>query len=284
VPRTRTFALSTHLFEDQRLTRDHLRDVKAAGFGAIELAATRTHFDYHSESSAADLRGWLADTGLTLDAVHAPVAERFGGGRPVERLNLASSDAAQRQHALDEATRALQMARQLPFATLVVHAGLAKTAQTAAGESSRDGVRRSIETLAEAAEPLGVRIAVEIIPNELSRASSLVHFVEDVLESGTVGICLDLGHAQLESDVADVIDIVSEHVIAVEAHDNRGRTDDHLVPFEGMIDWPGAMTALQKVGYDGVVTFEVTARGSTKETLGRAKAARERIERLLTDL
>lgn len=284
MPRSRSFAVSTHLFHGQRLTRDHLRDVSAAGFDGIELFATRTHFDFHNESSIADLRGWLAQTGLTLVAVHAPVAGSYAGGRWGDQLNLASADAAQRQQALDETTLALQIARRLPFEALVVHAGIPRTRQATAGDNSRDAARRSIDALATMAEPLGVRVAVEVLPNELSRTGLLVHFVENALETRGVGICLDFGHAQLEGDVVDAVETVSEHLIAVHVHDNRGRADDHLLPFDGVIDWPGAMTAMQKVGYEGPVTFEVTAKGSTKDTLIRAKAARERIERLLADV
>ena len=38
-----------------------------------------------------------------------------------------------------------------------------------------------------------------MIPNELSRAGSLVHFVEQVLDTADVGICLDVGHAHIDS-------------------------------------------------------------------------------------
>ena len=69
----------------------------------------------------------------------------------------------------------------------------------------------------------------------------------------------------------------------VHVHDNRGRTDDHLVPFEGTIDWPGAMTAIQKVGFDRTMMLEIAAHGSTKDTLARAQKARKRMERLLAD-
>ncbi len=152
------------------------------------------------------------------------------------------------------------------------------------GDNNRDAARRSVNALATLARPLGVNIAVELIPNELSRAGSLVHFVEDVLDAGAASICLDLGHAHLEGDVVDTIETVSEHIAAVHAHDNRGRADDHLLPFEGTMDWPAAMTALQKVGYDGTVILEIAPLGSTKETLGRARTARARMERLLADL
>jgi sugar phosphate isomerase/epimerase len=284
VPRSRSFGVSTHLYHSQQLNRDHLREIGSAGFDAVELFATRTHFDYLSDTAVADLQGWLADARLELVSVHAPVSESFVAGRWGSLLNLASADNAKREHAAGEATRALQIARRLPFRTFVVHAGITRMQQQAPGETTRDAARRSIEELAGVAKPLGVTIAVELIANELSRAGSLVHFVEDVLEAGAASVCLDLGHAHLDGDVVDTIETVSEHIALVHAHDNRGRNDDHLLPFDGTIDWEATVTALQKVGYDGTIVLEVTPQGSSKDTLVRAKAARARMERLLTTL
>ncbi len=62
----RQYALSTHLFHDQRLARRHLQEAAAHGFGAIELFATRTHFDYHDAAAVAALGEWLRETGLAL--------------------------------------------------------------------------------------------------------------------------------------------------------------------------------------------------------------------------
>ena len=128
-----------------------------------------------------------------------------------------------------------------------------------------------------------ISLAVEVIANELSRAGSLVHFLEDVIDVTGPGVCLDLGHAHLDGDAIDIIETVAEHLITVEVHDNQGRNDDHLVPFDGTVDWPGAVTSLQKVGYEGPLMFELTPRGPAKETLVRAKKAREKLERLLSD-
>ena len=83
--------------------------------------------------------------------------------------------------------------------------------------------------------------------------------------------------------MADPRFAVAGHVITTHVHDNRGRTDDHLVPFEGTIDWPAAMTAVQKVGYDQTLLFEIGAHGSTKDALTRAQNARKKLERLLAD-
>jgi sugar phosphate isomerase/epimerase len=284
VPRSRSFGISTHLYHGQRLNRDHLREIGGAGFETVELFATRTHVDYHSDAAIADLQQWLAEARLVLGSVHAPTAERFTAGRFGPALNLASPDAVVREHALDEATRALHIARRLPFEVLVVHAGVPRAMQAAAGDNSRDGARRSIEALAAEARPLGVTVAVELIPNELSMAGSLVYFVENVLEAGAASVCLDMGHAHLDGDLVESIETVSEHIALVHAHDNRGRNDDHLLPFDGTIDWPAAMTVLQKVGYDGTVVLEIGPQGSTKDTLARAQAARGRMNRLLTAL
>jgi sugar phosphate isomerase/epimerase len=278
------FSLSTYLYRGERLGRDRLREIRGAGFETIELFATRAQVDYHHDPATADFQQWLADAGLTLESVHAPTSEHWPPGGSGTPLNLASPDGALRAHALEEVMRALQIARRLWFSTFVVHAGEVRTPRSPAGDNSRDGARRSIEALAEAADPLGVRVAVEVIANELSKPAPLVHFIEDVLEAGAVSICLDLGHAHLEGDLMDAIETVSEHLSLVHAHDNRGRRDDHLLPFEGTIDWPGAMVALQKVGYEGAIVLEPGAREPQRETLARARAARRRLEQLLTTL
>ncbi len=278
----RKFGVSTHLYHGQRLGRDHLMEIAAYGFEAVELFATRTHFDYHNPAAIADLQEWLADAGLELHGIHAPVSESFVGGRWGPALSLASVDRDRRAQAVGEAERALHIARRIPVGVFVTHLGVPRAQQPPPGDNNRDAARRSVEELQQIAEPLGVRLAVEVIPNDLSRVGSLVHFVEEDLDGVDVGICLDFGHAHMDGDLVDAIETVSGHLIATHVHDNRGRADEHLVPFDGTIDWPGVMTAVQKVGYDGTLLLELATHGSPKATLVRAQQARARMERLLT--
>jgi sugar phosphate isomerase/epimerase len=294
--RKRQFGISTHLYHGQRLCRDHLLEIAAHGFDCVEVYATRTHFDYHNPTAVAELQGWLADARLELSSVHAPTAESFTGGRWSGTLSIASTDPEARAHAVSETEKALHIARRLPVPVLVTHLGIPRSqrADTRVGPhgegvaadprvrpgDSRAAAKRSIEELLRIAEPLGVRIAVEVIPNELSRAGSIVHFVEHDLEG--VAICLDFGHAHLDGDVIDAVETVAEHLIATHVHDNRGRSDDHLLPFDGTIDWAGTLLAVQKIGYDGPFTFEIVPNGSTKETLAKARRTREQMEKLLT--
>jgi len=280
VARKRQFGVSTHLYHNLRLSRDHLVEIAAHGFETVEVFATRTHFDYHNPAAIADLQQWLAESELELHGIHAPIGESYIAGRWGPPLTIASADPDARAHAMAEAELALHIARRIPVEVLVTHLGLPRTQQPAAAESGRDAGRRSIE--------LGVRVAVEVIPNELSRVGSLVHFIEedldlDALGAPEVGICLDFGHAHMDGDLLDAIETVSGHLITTHVHDNRGRADDHLVPFEGTIDWPAALTAVQKIGYDGALLFEIGAHGPARETLKKARKARERMEKLLND-
>lgn len=279
--RKRRFGVSTHICHGQRLGREHLIDIGAHGFEQVELFATRTHFDYHNTNSIADLQGWLAESRLELHSVHAPVGESFTNGRWGPLLSLASPDPEARDYALAETERAIHIARRIPYKVLVVHLGLPKTAASLPGENSRDAARRSLEALARMAEPLGVALAVEVIPNDLSRPASLVHFVETVAEGLRLGICLDFGHAHMAGDLVDAVETVSEHLVATHVHDNRGRIDEHLLPFDGTIDWPAALTAVQKVGFEGTLMFEVGQQGPARGTLQKLKDIRGRLEKLL---
>ena len=74
------FGISTHLYHDQRLSREHLAQIAGYGFEAVELFATRSHFDYSNAASIDELARWLKETGLVLHSIHAPIFESFGAG------------------------------------------------------------------------------------------------------------------------------------------------------------------------------------------------------------
>jgi sugar phosphate isomerase/epimerase len=274
------FGISTHLYHGRRLERDHLAQIASHGFEAIELFATRTHFDYHDPAAIDALAGWLSETGLTLNSIHAPIATGVRDGKWGEGYSNAVADNVRRQAAVREAEAALQIARRIPFDALVVHLGT-PTAKSAPGDNNRAAGFRSAEEICRLAEPLGVRVALEVIPNDLSSAASLVTLLERDLESPTAGICMDFGHAHLMGDVADAVETAAEHLIATHVHDNRGREDDHLAPYLGSINWDMALMTMQKIGYDGTFLMELADTGAPATVLEQAQRARERFERTL---
>jgi sugar phosphate isomerase/epimerase len=273
------FGISTHLFHEQRLSRDHLALIAAHGFEAVEVFATRSHFDYHDPAAITQLAGWLTETGLALHGIHAPIADRLlPGDHWGEAISNAVSDPAKRQAAVREADAALNVARQIPTEVFVVHLG---TPTAKGGENNRTAAFRSVEEICRLAEPVGIRVALEVIPNPISDAASLVDMLEKDLDAPRTGICLDFGHAFLMGDVADTIETVAEHLITTHVHDNNGKKDDHLVPFEGRLNWDIALMTMQKVGYDGTYLMELANTGSPAAVLEQARAARARFDKLM---
>jgi len=279
------FGISTHIYHERRLERDHLSQVAGYGFEAIELFATRSHFDYRDPSVVATLSQWLAETGLTLHGVHAPIMDTFSSERTSQGAGTTYSNAAgaqaRREAAVRETEAALQIARRIPFDVLVLHLGT-PTVMNNPDDNHRGAALRSLEEICVRAEPLGVRVAVEVIPNRLSDAASLAALLENDLDSRIAGICLDFGHAHLMGDVADALETAAEHVIATHIHDNHGREDEHLVPYRGSIDWDLALVTLQKIGFDGTYLMELAGAGDPARILEDARRARQKFERALS--
>ena len=238
------FGVSTHLYRSERLALAQLSDIASHGFDAIELFAARPHFDHQDPRAIEALAGWLRASRLDMPSVHAPLAD---------------------------AAAVLEIARQIPFRFLVVHAPL---------DAGRPAALRSLEELHHAAQSLGVRLALEVMAGGTSSADALVDLIEGELDGLDFGICMDVGHAFMTGDTADAIDSASGYLVTTHLHDNRRRHDDHLVPFEGGIDWASTMMAFEKIGYDGVLMFEARSQGSPHGVLERAARARKRLEEL----
>src|SRR4030095_2508084 len=122
------FGVSTHLFHEHRLSRDHLVHIAAHGFEVVELFATRAHFDYKSPEALAEVAECLSDTGVTLHSIHAPIVERMQNGRWVGAFSNASSDESRRKQAVAEAQAAMAVAAQILVRYLVLHPGGANSA------------------------------------------------------------------------------------------------------------------------------------------------------------
>ena len=255
--------------------------IAAHGFEAVEVFATRSHFDYHDAHAIAELADWLTDTRLALHSMHAPLFDGIKAGRWVGSYSNASGDEPRRAAAIAEAKATLQVARYIPYRYLVVHLGMPAAEQVPPRDNQPAAARRSVEELVALAADVNVRVALEVIPNPLSSASALVRLIEDDLDGLDVGVCLDYGHAHLMGDLGDAIETLSGHLWTTHVHDNDGKRDDHLVPFAGTIQWDVAIMETQKIGYDGAMMFEVADTGNPVEVLERSVKGRERLEEMM---
>jgi len=286
------FGISTHLFHNERLTEAHLAAVKRHGFDRVEFFATKTHLDYTSDTETEKVRSWLSNTGVDAHSVHAPITNALKNGEWNEVWSNAAADAARRQIAIEETSRAMAFACAIGAKLIVTHLGVPDSMQAPGPDNDAGALSRSLSALASEARSCGLTLALEVIPNRLSTPEALVDRLEtssdasdDADEIVGHGVCLDVGHAHLMSGAVDAVETLGGHLVTTHIHDNAGKRDDHLVPFDGTINWSALVMALEKVGYDGVWMFEIAApEGSgpagAAAALAKAAAARARLEKL----
>ena len=277
------FSLSTHLFHGERLERHHLESVRDAGFMEVEVFATRSHIDYHDRGRVHEVREWLEDLGLRAGSMHGPICESFAGGRWGRSYSIASADGARRREGVDEIQAALDAARVLGAACMVVHLGLPNGQVIPPGDNDARALAKSLDEVSPMAAHAGVGLAFELIPNGLSTVDALLELI-DAEANQAHGLCLDTGHAHMMGGACDAVEALAGAIVTTHVHDNNGREDSHLVPFLGTIDWPATLASLWKVGYAGPLVFEVADRADPAGVLQRAVDARHRLQAILDDL
>lgn len=236
-------AVSTHVYVKERLHPGLLDGLARAGAQSIEIFAARQHLDYaNRKQHVREIADWFRSSGIPLNSVHSPMFGDYEFGRTgAPPVNVASTDRAGRIEAMDEVKRALEIAEQIPFRFLVQHLG---TPNESFDDRKFEAALTSVEHLRAFAKPLGVRILLENIPNELSTPDKLVDFI-NTAHFEDVGVCFDFGHAHIMSSVPEAFEIVKPHVQSTHVHDNEKIKDSHLWPGEGSINWKEAMELLR---------------------------------------
>jgi sugar phosphate isomerase/epimerase len=240
--------LSTYLFVHRKLTPNLLGQIAASGFAGVEVFCSRAHFDYASTEAVRELQRGLAEKNLFLHSLHSPTSRDLGptreGGAP---LSICEVERVRRIEAMDEIKRALDVAEIAPFRYFVQHLG---SSREEADERKRDAAFSSLEHLTLHARNSGVTIVLENTPSELGTPANLRSFVQETRLSG-LKFCFDVGHANLtegpaEKRLEQSFEPLRELVATTHVHDNHGEKDEHLLPYEGTVDWGAAMRLLAR--------------------------------------
>ena len=178
-------------------------------------------------------------------------AERLGQLRHQHTLifNQAHAPYARSGEILEEMlTRALQICHLLGIPILVVH--------PIPGTIEEN--HNAFLPYLKAAEAHRVVLAFENL-NEEGEMTDIADFTALVesFASPFAGICYDTGHAHMcGHDLVKDITMMGSHLVATHIADNRGESDEHLLPFYGTIGWEDVLAALSQIGYQGDLTYE----------------------------
>src|SRR6266480_1547769 len=245
--------LSTHLFVAEKLTIGRLESVISSGFERVEIFALKPHFDYQNKALVSALGSWFAEHGSFLHSIHTPFCMEYQARGEREWLSIANLEKLQRERAVDEIRRALELAEKISFPFAIVHMGAPDDPYTF---KHLDAVYYSLETLIPFARDRGVTLALENIPNQLSHLERMLTFFEETRLTG-IGICFDSGHSNLLANPAEEIKTAKGWIVTTHLHDNKGRKDEHLLPFEGSIEWPKVLESFEKIHYQGCLLLEL---------------------------
>ncbi|WP_239631761.1 sugar phosphate isomerase/epimerase family protein [Paenibacillus sp. H1-7] len=222
---------------------DHQKDVLAKSWEEEEAWA-------HRIRAAAD------ESGLPFTQMHGPVH-----GRSFREMVLGLNA----ESFLDMAKRSLRTASILGVPWVVLHASAISGNGESYGEVKEFNVK-FFRQLFPVMEQTGVGIALENFYDRAARphtarrtyCAMLDELVEliDTLDHPLVGACLDTGHAHEQGIHPNEIRKLGKRLKATHINDNDGLHDQHLLPYQGSIDWPAVMSALHDIQYEGDLTYE----------------------------
>jgi len=267
--------LSTYRFIHQPLGPTLLTEIARAGVPAIEVFCAQGHFSYRSQQAVAELAAALRENHLELHSLHSPTerdtAHERASGVPI---SISETERVRRIDAVDEVKRALEVAERIPFRYLVQHMG---HGHQAADPRKFEAAFNSLEHLVIFAKHRGVTIALENTPGELASPESLQEFIKET-HLKDLRLCLDTGHAHLEPGVSAAFEIMRAFLVTTHVHDNHGEKDEHLLPYEGTIDWDALLALFAGAPQPLPIVLELEKSASGGPTLDQARAVFDKLE------
>ncbi len=131
-----------------------------------------------------------------------------------------------------------------------------------------DWVRKNMAFLTPVVEygkEKGVKLCIENMPSEKESPDDHLYGscalnISSLAEKLNCGICWDTGHANISGyKQSEQLEVLKGRLDVLHIHDNNGVRDEHLVPFDGNVDWEDVAFGLRCCGFCGILDVEVTA-------------------------
>ncbi len=266
--------LSTYRYVRHPLESSLLAQIARADVPAVEIFCSAGHFSYGSSPSVRELGCALDENHLSLHSLHSPTERDAAFGRSGVPISISEPERVRRLDAVDEVKRALEVAERIPFKYLVQHMGQSRDA---ADSRHFDAAFNSLEHLAIFAKHRGVTIALENTPDELGSPESLLRFLKET-HLNDLKLCLDVGHAHIETKIDTAVEIMRERIVTTHIHDNHGEKDEHLLPYDGSIDWEALLSMISAAPNELPIVLELKEAANGDPSLDQIRASFDKID------
>lgn len=246
--------LSTFLFEDYKLL-SILPLYQEAGIEYLEIKPQKGHFDYQDPKYFDQVAKELRRNNLKVKSMHMPVS--------ATGVDISLIEEYDRVWSVREVEKTILALLRLNGEIIVVHPG--STLQEEKERKIRqEKSEKSLEEILKFCENWGIKIALEnTLPGKTGDNIVDILAMVKKFNSRNLGICLDTGHCHITSPlynhpgVVECLPEIKDYLIHLHLHDNLGKEDEHLLPFEGNINWIALVKELRKIDYQGILMFEI---------------------------
>ena len=204
--------------------------------------------------------------GIAVNQMHMPYPNYVPGGS--RELNDYLRDVV--------APKSMELCAFFGCPYIVVH-GFKLARFLGSEEREWEQTERFLDLLAPMARERGITICIENLYDGLGghmvegpccnaeKSAARIDRMNEKYRAEVLGFCFDTGHANLVGlDFERFLTVLGPRLKALHIHDNDGIGDLHQIPFtftktrenRPSTDWEGFVRGLQRIRYDGVLSFE----------------------------
>lgn len=227
----RKLGINADIFE-QRNALDNIPLLRAAGFES-------TFICHKTDKQTGAVADAAAKHGVALETLHAPfdrINDMWLPGEGGERMLGALTDCA-------------DACAHYGVPVMIVHISSGIHAPHV-----NDLGHARFDRLVEHAAKAGVTVAFE----NQRKLANIAFLFELYADCENIGFCWDCGHEQCFAGGREYMPLFGDRTAALHVHDNccKAGCDDHLLPFDGAIDYARFAEHLRKSGYTGTLMLE----------------------------
>jgi sugar phosphate isomerase/epimerase len=211
----------------------------------------------------------VADAGLKVHSVHGsngrnPITE-IGHKNPgpfamETRKDFLSPHEWQRRSGVELLRNRVDLAAAFQSPNIVLHIDINDNVfgSEAAERAFFDPLFQSLDEIRPYCVEKGIQIAAETLL--CANAQNFLNLYDRLFArygKEFIGVCFDCGHWELiEPGKLSVLERFADRLIATHIHDNFGAMDNHLLPFDGRLDWHTITSAIAATPYQTPLNFE----------------------------
>lgn len=224
------------------------KEMKENNFSSMELCvADAWNLEEENEHLPAvkEFVEIIKKNGVKINSVHLPFALPF--------WEFASLDEDKRKLTVERAKWAISLFKKGEPEYFVIHPGKVESTDAGVRKQMMEQLRKSMQELCDSVD---ATICIENMSRDiiLNSSSEILWLLEKVPKLMMV---IDINHPFIDTP-EDLIEKVGSRVKCLHVSDRDEIKERHNLPGDGVLNWNKIIAALEKIGYEGEFTYEVS--------------------------